>query len=163
MLAIIVVGCHSKTPSATLRLGGEGGAAGLDQGGMLVGQSITVHTFTICTTRGDVAIRDVQPVKATAVRLVEWGVHKYPPPTTDYGARIGYVHDVPAFSHNPVTQRCSASEYALLSVTLELARNTDGVAHGFTVLFEDGSLFVPYRLLLCPRRCPEELINGPLP
>lgn len=128
--------------------------------GVPAGQPFYTDTFALCSTTGAPApIRSVDPVGPTAPVEVDWAVH-HGSFAGGPDSGIGHPSDLPGFTHQPVTGKCSSSSLRTgeLSMIAFSIRATAGGAVGvraFRVNFAGGSATVPFFLETCPgERCP---------
>jgi hypothetical protein len=163
---VFTVSCTAARPAPravnALKLVGDGGAQGAGRSTVAVGRPVTFSTFEICATHGAVKVSSVELVRAKNLKVVDWAARRFPPVEME-GAHFGLARDVEGFSRRPVTESCASTDYSAAFDVSVKTTTGNGIAHGFRIHYSGGSLFVPMRLYVCRRACPQAFRMGPLP
>ena len=170
----LLAGCHQASPgdpssqtsamavtgAGELKLGNgtqDVSAFGVGQSYIDTAQPVAMMTFTVCAEGGDVHIDTVRLKESENLTLVDWGVRDYPPPGTDLGTWRGTVLSDATFSQKPLTGECGSSgKLSELVISTRRGDGGIGVAHGLEIETSTGTLFAPFRPMLCPQACPED-------
>jgi hypothetical protein len=163
---VFTVSCTAALPApravGALKLVGDGAAQGAGRSAVAIGRPVTFSTFAICATHGAVKVSSVELVRAKNLKIVDWAAHRLPPVEMD-AAHFGLARDVKGFSRRPVTESCASADYSAAFDVSVKTTMANGIAHGFRIQYSGGSLFVPMRLYVCRRACPEAFRMPPLP
>jgi hypothetical protein len=168
---MMLAGCSSNGVSSHLRIAGDDSPAWAAMPNVAVNTPWVFATFSLCVDHGSAQVTNVSTVKANGpIKVVDWGVRVrssgdgLSSGNGDPGAAPGMVSKLPGFTHGSVKVKCTDKARAVeFDVDVQSAApqvtTTDGILVRYKAGGGTGSITVPFRISLCPKKCPNSVLG----